>query len=284
MEQRLLGRSGLSVSALSFGSMTIGRKARFAHMGSLGVPETARMINLCQDAGVTLIDTADVYSLGGAEEVLGEVLQGRRHQFVICSKVFFRIGPGPHDVGLSRKHILEACEASLRRLRTDYIDLYLSHDPDLLTPVEETLGAYDDLVRQGKVRYIGCSNFSGWQLMKSLALSERYGLPRYICQQTNYSLLARDVEHELIPLGLDQGVGVMVWSPFHGGLLSGKFRRAAIRATRSWSSTRPTLECGLSAALLLRLRLGSNLLCPIPKPHRTCSARLSSNWDCACKR
>jgi len=205
--------------------MTIGGKARFAHMGSLGVPEAARMIDLCQDAGVTLIDTADIYSFGGAEEVLGEVLQGRRQQFVICSKVFFRIGPGPHDVGLSRKHILESCEASLRRLRTDYIDLYLSHDPDLLTPVEETLGAYDDLVRQGKVRYIGCSNFSGWQLMKSLALSERYGLPRYICQQTNYSLLARDVEHELIPLGLDQGVGVMVWSPLHGGLLSGKFRR-----------------------------------------------------------
>jgi aryl-alcohol dehydrogenase-like predicted oxidoreductase len=225
MEQRLLGRSGLSVSALSFGTMTIGGKARFAHMGTLGVPEAGRMIGLCQDAGVTLIDTADIYSLGGAEEVLGEVLEGRRHQFVICSKVFFRIGPGPHDVGLSRKHILEACETSLRRLRTDYIDLYLSHDPDLLVPMEETLGAYDDLVRQGKVRYIGCSNFSGWQLMKSLALSERYGLPRYICQQTNYSLLARDVEHELIPLGLDQGVGMMVWSPLHGGLLSGKFRR-----------------------------------------------------------
>jgi aryl-alcohol dehydrogenase-like predicted oxidoreductase len=225
MEQRLLGKSGLSVSVLSLGTMTVGGQDRFKNMGTLGVPETTQMVDICADAGVTMIDTADLYSFGGAEEIIGEVLQGRRRNFVICTKVFMRMGPDPHDIGLSRRHIMEACEASLRRLRTDYIDLYLSHDPDSLTPVEETLRAYDDLVRQGKVRYIGCSNHSGWQVMKALAASERHGLSRYICQEINYSLLARDIEHELVPLGVDQGVGVMAWSPLHYGLLSGKFRR-----------------------------------------------------------
>jgi aryl-alcohol dehydrogenase-like predicted oxidoreductase len=227
MEQRTLGRSGLSVSVMAFGTMTVGGKDRFKNMGELGVPETGRMLDLCMDAGVTLIDTADLYSFGGAEEVLGEVLQGRRQQFVICTKAFMRMGPGPHDVGLSRKHLIEACDASLRRLRTDYIDLYLAHDPDQLVPIEETLRAYDDLVRQGKVRYIGCSNHSSWHVMKALAASDRHGFPRYVCQEVNYSLLARDIEHELIPLGLDQGVGVMAWSPLHYGLLTGKFRRDA---------------------------------------------------------
>ena len=227
MEQRLLGNSGLSVSVLSFGTMTIGGKDRFQHMGTLGAAETERMIGICLDAGVTLIDTADLYSFGQAEEVLGEVLRGKRNQLVICTKAFMRMGPGAHDAGLSRKHLVQACEASLQRLRTDYIDLYLSHNPDMLTPMEETLRAYDDLVTQGKVRYIGCSNFSGWHLMKSLAVSERCGFARCIAQQINYSLLARDAEHELIPLGLDQGVGVMAWSPLHYGLLTGKFRRDA---------------------------------------------------------
>ena len=207
--------------------MTVGGKDRFRNMGTLGAPETDRMIGIAMDAGVTLIDTADLYSFGEAERVLGEVLQHRRQQLALVTKVFMRVGPGPHDVGLSRKHILEACDASLRRLRTDYIDLYLSHDPDMLVPMEETLSAYDTLVHQGKVRYIGCSNFSGWHLMKSLAISERDGYPRYVAQQTNYSLLARDIEHELVPLGIDQGVGVMAWSPLHYGLLTGKFRRDA---------------------------------------------------------
>lgn len=225
MEQRLLGKSGLSVSVLSLGTMTVGGQDRFGKMGTLGVAETGRMVGICADAGVTLIDTADLYSFGGAEEILGEVLQGRRQDFVICTKVFMRMGPRAHDIGLSRRHILEACEASLRRLRTDYIDLYLSHDPDSLVPIEETLRAYDDLITQGKVRYIGCSNHSAWQVMKALAASEKNGFARYICQETNYSLLARDIEHEIIPCGRDQGVGVMAWSPLHYGLLSGKFRR-----------------------------------------------------------
>jgi aryl-alcohol dehydrogenase-like predicted oxidoreductase len=225
MEQRLLGRSGLSVSVLSFGTMTVGGQERFAKMGTLGVAETARMVDLCAEAGATLIDTADLYSFGGAEEILGEVLQGRRQDFVLSTRVFMRMGKRPHDIGLSRKHILEACEASLKRLRTDYIDLYLSHDPDSLVPIEETLRAYDDQISQGKIRYIGCSNHSAWQVMKALAVSERNRFARYICQQTNYSLVARDIEHEIIPFARDQGVGVMAWSPLHYGLLTGKFRR-----------------------------------------------------------
>lgn len=196
-------------------------------MGNLGVQDTTRMLDICRDAGVTMIDTADLYSFGGAEEILGEALQGRRHEFVLVTKVFMRVGPGAHDVGLSRKHIIEGCEASLRRLRTDYIDLYLCHEPDQFVPVEETLGAFDHLVRQGKVRYIGCSNHSGWHVMKALAVSARDGFARYVTQQVNYSLISRDIEHELVPMGLDQGVGVMAWSPLHAGLLSGKFRRDA---------------------------------------------------------
>jgi aryl-alcohol dehydrogenase-like predicted oxidoreductase len=227
MEQRLLGRSGLSVSVLAFGTMSVGGKDRFKHMGELGAPEVRRMLDICRDAGITLIDTADLYSFGKAEEILGEVLHDCRQDFVVCTKAFMRMGPGAHDVGLSRKHLIEACDASLRRLRTDYIDLYMAHDPDQLVPIEETLGAYDYLVRQGKVRYIGCSNHSGWHVMKALAASERLGFPRYVCQEVNYSLVARDIEHELIPMGLDQGVGVIAWSPLHYGLLTGKFRRDA---------------------------------------------------------
>jgi aryl-alcohol dehydrogenase-like predicted oxidoreductase len=227
VEQRLLGASGLAVSALSLGTMTVGGKDRFQHMGAIGAAEASRLIDICLEAGVNFIDTADLYSFGAAEEVLGEALQGRRHQVLIGTKAFMRMGPGAHDVGLSRAHLIDACESSLRRLRTDYIDLYMAHNPDSLVPMEETLRAFDDLVRQGKVRYIGCSNFSGWQLMKSLAVSDRYGFARYIGQEVHYSLLSRDIEHELIPAGLDQGVGVLAWSPLHYGLLSGKFRRDA---------------------------------------------------------
>lgn len=227
MEQRQLGNSGLSMSVLSFGTMTVGGRDRFLNMGNLGVPETSRMLDLCLEAGVTVIDTADLYSFGAAEEVLGEALKGRRHQFVVASKAFMRVGPGVHDVGLSRKHLMEACEASLRRLQTDYLDLYISHEPDMLVAVEETLRAFDDLVSQGKVRYIGCSNHSAWQVMKALMISSRDGYARYICQQVNYSLIARDVEHEIVPLGLDQSIGIMAWSPLHYGLLTGKFTRDA---------------------------------------------------------
>ena len=225
MEQRRFGQSGLSVSVLSFGTMTIGGRDRFGKMGNLGVADTARILDICREAGVTTLDTADVYSFGGAEEILGEALVGRRDEFVLVTKAYMRLGTGPHDVGLSRKHLIQACEASLRRLRTDYIDLYMGHQPDTCVAVEETLRAFDDLVQQGKVRYVGCSNHSAWQVMKALAVSDRTGLTRYVCQQVNYSLIARDVEHEIIPLGLDQSVGLMAWSPLHAGLLTGKFRR-----------------------------------------------------------
>jgi aryl-alcohol dehydrogenase-like predicted oxidoreductase len=225
MEQRRFGNSGLSVSVLSFGTMTIGGRDRFGKMGNLGVADTSRILDICREAGVTTLDTADIYSFGGAEEILGEALAGRRDDFVLVTKAYMRLGTGPHDVGLSRKHLIQACEASLRRLRTDYIDLYMGHQPDSCVAVEETLRAFDDLVQQGKVRYVGCSNHSAWQVMKALAVSDRSGLTRYVCQQVNYSLIARDVEHEIIPLGLDQSVGLMAWSPLHAGLLTGKFRR-----------------------------------------------------------
>jgi aryl-alcohol dehydrogenase-like predicted oxidoreductase len=225
MEQRRFGNSGLSVSVLSFGTMTIGGQDRFAKMGNLGVADTSRILDVCREAGVTTIDTADVYSFGAAEEILGEALAGRRNDFVLATKAFMRMGTAPHDVGLSRKHLIEACEASLRRLRTDYIDLYICHQPDMHVSVDETLRAFDDLVTQGKVRYVGCSNHAAWQVMKALAVSDRAGLTRYVCQQVLYSLISRDVEHEIIPLGLDQSLGLMAWSPLHAGLLTGKFRR-----------------------------------------------------------
>jgi aryl-alcohol dehydrogenase-like predicted oxidoreductase len=230
MEQRRLGTSGLSVSVFSFGTMTVGGRDRFGKMGNLGVAETSRILDICKDAGVTTIDTADVYSFGAAEEIIGEAMSGRRDDFVLVTKGFMRLGTtGPHDIGLSRKHLISACEASLRRLRTDYIDLYLCHQPDMLVSVDETLRAFDDLVTQGKVRYVGCSNHAAWQVMKALSVSDKRGRSRYMCQQVLYSLISRDVEHEIIPLALDQGLGLMAWSPLHAGLLSGKFRRGAPR-------------------------------------------------------
>jgi aryl-alcohol dehydrogenase-like predicted oxidoreductase len=225
MEQRQLGRSGLSLSVLTFGTMTVGGRDRFGKMGNLGVDDTRRMLDRIEEAGVTSIDTADAYSAGGAEEILGHALKGRRDTFVLISKVFMRLANGPHDVGLSRQHIVRACEASLRRLQTDYLDLYMGHQPDQLVPVEETLRAFDDLVTAGKVRYVGCSNHSAWHVMKALAASDSGRFVRYACQQVNYSLLSRDVEHEIVPLALDQGVGLMAWSPLQAGLLTGKFRR-----------------------------------------------------------
>jgi aryl-alcohol dehydrogenase-like predicted oxidoreductase len=225
MEQRRLGNSGLSMSVLSFGTMTVGGKDRFGKMGNLGVRDTARILDVCREAGVTTIDTADMYSFGGAEEILGEALAGRREDFVLVTKAFMRLGTGPHDVGLSRKHLIRACEDSLRRLRTDYLDLYICHHFDSFVSLEETLRAYDDLVTQGKVRYIGCSNHAAWQVMKALSVSDRRGWTRYICQQVLYSLISRDVENEIIPLSVDQSVGIMAWSPLHAGLLTGKFRR-----------------------------------------------------------
>jgi aryl-alcohol dehydrogenase-like predicted oxidoreductase len=225
VEYRFLGASGLEVSLLSFGTMTLGGEGRFAAMGNVQVDEARRHVDICREAGVNLFDTADIYSMGRSEEVLGKALGERRKDIVLATKVFVRIQPGPNKAGLSRRYIVEACEASLRRLGTDYIDLYQAHNWDSLTPLDETLRAFDDLVRAGKVRYVGCSNYSGWHLMKAVAIAERLRIAGYVSQQINYSLICRDAERELIPAGLDQNLGVMAWSPLQFGLLSGKFRR-----------------------------------------------------------
>jgi aryl-alcohol dehydrogenase-like predicted oxidoreductase len=225
MEYRALGNSGLKLSVLTMGTMTFGGKGGFAAVGSTDVTEARRQVDQCLEAGVNVIDTADVYSGGLSEEIVGEVLEGRRDDVLVATKVRMPMGPGPNDAGLSRHHILSGCEASLRRLRTDHIDLYQVHEWDGLTPLEETLEALDLLVTAGKVRYVGASNYAGWQLMKALGTADRTGLPRFVSQQIYYSLQARDAEYELIPAAVDQGLGVLVWSPLAGGLLSGKYRR-----------------------------------------------------------
>ncbi len=225
MEYRILGRSGLKVSSLTLGTMTFGGKGFFAKAGSTDLAGARRQIDLCLDAGMNLFDTADVYSRGLSEEILGQALAGRRERVLIATKARFPMGEGPNDRGSSRHHLLSACEASLRRLRTDYIDLYQLHEWDGLTPLEETLAALDQLVRSGKVRYVGVSNFSGWHLMKTLWVAQQHGYARPIAQQIHYTLQAREAEYELLPITLDQGLGVLIWSPLAGGLLSGKYRR-----------------------------------------------------------
>jgi aryl-alcohol dehydrogenase-like predicted oxidoreductase len=227
MEYRTLGASGLKVPVLSFGTATFGGgNAFFKAWGNTDVEEAKRMVGLCMDAGVNLFDTANVYSLGRSEEILGEALKGLRNRALISTKATFPMSDRVNDYSSSRYHLIRACEDSLERLQTDYIDIYHMHGFDGVTPVEETLRALDDLVQSGKVRYIACSNFSGWHLMKSLTVSERYGWSRYIGHQAYYSLLTREFEWELMPLGIDQRVGTIVWSPLAMGRLSGKFRRS----------------------------------------------------------
>jgi aryl-alcohol dehydrogenase-like predicted oxidoreductase len=225
MRYRQLGTSGLRVSVLTMGTMTFGGKGGFASVGSTGVEEARRQVDRCLDAGVNLIDTANVYSGGLSEEICGEVLEGRRDRVLVATKARMPMGDGPNDAGLSRQHLIAQCEASLRRLRTDHIDLYQVHEWDGQTPLSETLRALDDLVRAGKVRYVGCSNYAGWQLMKALGVAEREGLGRFCCQQIHYTLQAREAEYELVPIAVDQGLGLLVWSPLAGGLLTGKYRR-----------------------------------------------------------
>jgi aryl-alcohol dehydrogenase-like predicted oxidoreductase len=226
MEFRQLGGSGFKVPALCLGTGTFGAKDELiSAFGVTEVEETTELVDIALEAGLNMFDSADVYSNGAAEEVLGKAIKGRRDQVIISTKATFRSGPGANDVGSSRHHLLKACESSLRRLGIDYIDLYQMHGFDALSPVEETLGALDDMVRSGKVRYIGCSNFSGWHLMKSLAVSEKYGLSRYVAHQAYYSLVGRHYEWELMPLALDQKVGAVVWSPLGWGRLTGKIRR-----------------------------------------------------------
>ncbi|MEZ4486651.1 MAG: aldo/keto reductase [Cyanobacteriota/Melainabacteria group bacterium] len=228
MEFRQLGGSGLKVPALSFGAATFGGKTElFKAWGDTDVAEATRMVDLCLDAGVNFFDTADIYSQGASEEILGKAIGKKRDQVLISTKATFKMGDGPNDLGSSRHHLTRACEASLKRLGTDYIDLYHLHGFDALTPVEEVLSTLEGLIQSGKVRYIGCSNFSGWHLMKSLSISEKYGWSRYVAHQAYYSLIGRDYEWELMPLALDQKVGTMVWSPLGWGRLTGKIRRDA---------------------------------------------------------
>lgn len=226
MEYRRLGGSGFSVPVLSFGSGTFGGKGEFfAAWGTTDVKEARRLVDICLEAGLTLFDSADIYSSGAAEEILGEAVKGRRNEVLISTKATFRAGQGPNDVGSSRFHLINAIEGSLRRLQTDHIDLFQLHGFDATTSIEETLSTLDDFVRAGKIRYIGCSNFSGWHLMKSLAIAERYNLPRHVAHQAYYSLVGREYEWELMPLGLDQRVDAIVWSPLGWGRLTGKIRR-----------------------------------------------------------
>ena len=222
---RYLGKSGLKVSELCLGTMTFGTVGKFAEIGNVSREEAKEIVNLAFDEGINFFDTADAYSGGVSEEILGQALGAKRKDAVICTKTRFKTGTRPNDEGLSRHRIIDACNNSLKRLNTDYIDIYMMHSIDIHTPMEETMRALDDLVRQGKIRYIGCSNYSAWHLMKSLSISEKHGFERFVTYQGYYSLLAREIENEIIPLCLDQGVGIMVWSPLSGGYLSGKFRR-----------------------------------------------------------
>lgn len=224
MEYRLLGQSGLKVSTITMGTATFGGTEVF---GQVDAKSALRQIDMCLDHGVNLFDTANAYANGVSEQMLGDILakDGRRQRVLIASKVRFGMGEGPNDAGLSRKHIIDQCEASLKRLKTDVIDLYQAHEWDGLTPLEETIEALDRLVRDGKVRYIGCSNYSGWHIMKALGISSASHNQRFISQQIHYTLFSREAEYELVQISLDQGLGILVWSPLAGGLLSGKYRR-----------------------------------------------------------
>ena len=225
MEYRQLGNSGLRVSALTLGTMTFGGRGHWARVGDTDLADATRQIDICLDRGINFIDTANVYSEGLSEEILGEAIKHRRDRVLLATKARMPMGDGPNDAGLSRHHIIAECENSLRRMQVDHIDLYQVHEWDGATPLEETMEALDSLVRSGKVRYVGVSNYGGWQLMKALAVADRHGYQRFVTQQIYYSLQARDAEYELLPIAVDQGIGILVWSPIAGGLLSGKYRR-----------------------------------------------------------
>lgn len=225
MEYRLLGRSGLKVSTITLGTMTFGGGGKFQYVGNSNQSEATRLVDIALDSGVNMLDCSDAYSTGLAEEMVGEATKGKRGQVLLATKARFPMGPGPNEAGLSRHHLMNACDASLKRLGVDHIDLYQLHEWDGQTPVEETMAALESLVASGKVRYIGMSNFTGWQLMKALGVADRARSTRFISQQIHYTLEAREAEYELVPISLDQGLGLLVWSPLAGGLLSGEYRR-----------------------------------------------------------
>lgn len=245
MEYRRLGASGFRVPALTFGTGTFGGGTEmFKAWGETDVAEARRLVDVCLDAGLNMFDSADVYSKGAAEEILGQAIEGRRDQVLISTKATFRRGTGPNDVGSSRFHLIESVHKSLKRLKTDHIDLFQLHGYDAETPHEEVLSTLDQLVREGKIRYVGCSNFSGWHLMKALATSDRHGWPRYVAHQAYYSLIGRDYEHELMPLALEEGVGAVVWSPLGWGRLTGKLRRGQPKPAVSRLNTKVAVDAG----------------------------------------
>ncbi len=267
MEYRSLGRSGLSVSVVGVGTTGWGAHEEFGTVDRRGA---ARQVAIALDAGVNLFDTAETYGDGRCEEALGEALGPRRDEAVIATKVFFGTTGKPNDLGLSRRHILQCCEGSLRRLRTDRVDLLQMHGWDGRTPLEETLAALDDLIRSGKVRYVGVSNWSAWHLMKALGIAERDGLPRFVAQQIYYSLQAREAENELVPLGLDQGVGVLVWSPLAGALLTGRWRRGSppprdSRRMLGWPDPPIYDEERLWATVDAVIEIAGSRGCPVPQ-------------------
>jgi len=275
MEHRQLGASGLRVPVLALGTATFGGRGIFEAMGSTDLAGARRMLDMCRDAGVSLVDTADEYSGGQAEEIIGEAIHGRRDDVILATKAGMAIGDGPNDAGSSRCHLVRACEASLRRLGTDHIDLYQLHQWDGQTPLEETMEALDTLVRTGKVRYIGASSFAGWQLMKALAIADRCGYQRIVAHQVHYTLEAREAEHELVPVSLDQGVGLLVWSPLAGGLLTGKYRRGQApegsRHSTEWWKEPPIRDAARLEAIV-------DLLVEIGDGHGVSAARVALAW------
>lgn len=275
MEYRTLGRSGLKVSLHALGTMNFAGEGFFGMAGSLGPKEAGRLVDIAVDHGVNLIDTANVYSTGKSEEALGDVLKGRSEQLLVGTKVRFPMGKGPNEQGNSRWHIIHECEASLRRLKRSHIDIYYLHEWDGQTPVEETMEALDTLVKQGKVRYIACSNFSGWHIMKCLMAADKQNGQRFACQQIHYTIEARDAEFELIPIAVDQGVAVQVWSPIAGGLLSGKFRRGqpnpqVSRHTAGWGEPPIRDEDRLYAIIDTLVKVG--------EAHKVSAAQVALAW------
>ena len=274
MEYRQLGNSGLKVSVLTMGTMTFGGKGNFAKVGNLQLDEVRKLIDIVADSGVNLIDTANVYSGGGSEELIGEAMGAKRKPgMLIATKARFPMGEGPNDRGLSRWHLIRECEASLKRLRTDVIDLYQVHQWDGLTPLEETMEALDSLVRSGKVRYIGCSNWSGWHMMKAMEVARRDGRIPFVSEQIHYTLQAREAEYELLPIALDQKLAVLVWSPIAGGLLSGKHRRnkARRKGLARW-------RAGRSRRFATRTRCGTSSTNWLRSPKPIASQGRRSRW------
>jgi aryl-alcohol dehydrogenase-like predicted oxidoreductase len=276
MQYRQLGHSGLKISALTLGTMGFGGGGKFSQVGTTDLEGARRQIDMCRDAGVNLIDTADVYSDGLSEEIVGEAIKDVRDELLLATKVRFPMGAGgPNDEGLSRHHIISGCEDSLRRLQTDHIDLYQVHEWDGQTPLEETLQALSLLVQQGKVRYVGVSNFAGWQMLKTLGIAERDHLPKFVSQQIYYSLQERSAEYELIPAALDQGMGTLVWSPLAGGLLSGKYRRGqdapeGSRHLSEWSEPPVYDEDGLYDTI--------DVLVEVADAHGVSAAQVALAW------